>query len=303
LEDYPVTRSRLLLTFVVVALALSLQVCGGGGNSGTDTGPTVPVPVPTPSPDPTPVEDLPLSASCAALSPGVRQEETTCSEGPPNFLDEMNDAVAEVRNSFPQYFDGTHVLNVGGYYVEIIRALDRMGLCADTGGEEVGVKRTDAYNDQFDILTAKNQYRTGEKIYRTTCTPAVIQRGGRPKEPVPEGCSLPQSTYVACGRPEPRYYQHVEDAVGQILKEDPELFDFNDTNPGTDWPRLRNATAYHDGVVEILRERGYCAFFDGEEIQLKRENEFSEHYDVNYKDQYVRRGNGIFRSACYPAAF
>jgi hypothetical protein len=108
---------------------------------------------------------------------------------------------------------------------------------------------------------------------------------------------------VACGRPEPRYFRHVDEAVAQMLDEHPELFDFTDFATGTDWPYVRDPQAYQEGVVEILRERGYCAFFDGEEIQLKRENEFSEHYDVNFADQYVRRGNGMFRSACYPAAF
>jgi hypothetical protein len=296
-----VTRYRFVPTFVVAALALSLQFCGGGNGSGTDPGPTVPVPVPTPEPDPTPMEDPPLSASCEALGPGVRPEETTCSEEQPHFLDEMNEAIEQVRSSFPEYFDGRNVLNPGGYYVEVIRALDRMGLCADTGGEEVGVKRTNDYNDQFDILTATNGYRTGESIYRVTCTPAVLQRGGR-RQPVPEGCSLPSSTYVACGRPEPRYLRHVEEAVDQILDEQPELFDFTDIAAGNG-PRFRDPQAYHDGVVQILRDLGYCAFFDGEEIQMKRENEFSEHYDINVADEYVRLGNGIYRSACYPAAF
>jgi hypothetical protein len=43
--------------------------------------------------------------------------------------------------------------------------------------------------------------------------------------------------------------------------------------------------------------------FDGEEIEVKRTNEFSEHYDVNYADEYIRTGPGIYRGACYPAAF
>jgi hypothetical protein len=298
-----VTRYRLLLTLTVATLALSLQFCGGGGSSDSDGGPTVPVPVPTPAPDPTPVADPPLSVTCDTLGSGVRQEETSCSAKDPTFLDEMNEVIAQVRNNFPQYFDGRVVLNPGGYYVEVIRALDRMGLCGDTGGEEVGVKRTNDYNEQYDILTAKNEYRTGEKIYRVTCSPAVIQWGGRPKQPVPEGCTLPQSIHRACGRPEPRYFDHVDRSVDEVLKERPELFNFNETNPGTDWPLLRDPKAYHDAVVQKIRDRGFCAFFDGEEIQLKRENEFSEHYDVNYRDEYVRRGNGMFRSACYPAAF
>ena len=297
-------RYRFIPTLLVVGLALSVQVCGGGGSS-TDSGPTVPPPVaaPTPTPNTTPEPEAPLSASCAALGPGVRDEEAVCTDGPAHFLEEMNETIHEVRNTHPQYFDGKNVLDVGGFYVEVIRALDRRGLCAETGGEEVGVKRTEAYNDQFDILTARHEYRTGENIYRGSCAPAVIQVGRRGSPPVPEGCSLPQSTYVACGRPESRFYPHVEAAIDQMMEEHPELFDYTDINPGTDSPRLTNTAAYQDGIMKILTERGYCTYFDGEEIQMKRTNDFSEHYDVNYKDEYVRRGNGIYRGACYPSAF
>ena len=56
-------------------------------------------------------------------------------------------------------------------------------------------------------------------------------------------------------------------------------------------------------MIAALAGRGYCAVFDGEEIRVKRTNEFSEHFDINYADQYVRRGPGSYRSSCYPAAF
>ena len=43
--------------------------------------------------------------------------------------------------------------------------------------------------------------------------------------------------------------------------------------------------------------------FDGEEIQLKRTNEFTEHYKIDYSNAYVRTGPGTLRGTCYPAAF
>jgi len=36
---------------------------------------------------------------------------------------------------------------------------------------------------------------------------------------------------------------------------------------------------------------------------VKRTNEFSESFDINYQDKYVRAGPGIYQSACYPAQF
>ena len=49
--------------------------------------------------------------------------------------------------------------------------------------------------------------------------------------------------------------------------------------------------------------KGYCSRFDGEEIVVKTQNGFSEHYDVFLGEGFVRRGLGIYRSTCWPAAF
>jgi len=57
------------------------------------------------------------------------------------------------------------------------------------------------------------------------------------------------------------------------------------------------------GDLDILVAKGYCALFDGEEIAVKRTNEFSEQYDVNHSDRYLRTGPGSYRGSCYPAAF
>ena len=56
-------------------------------------------------------------------------------------------------------------------------------------------------------------------------------------------------------------------------------------------------------MIDVLAGKGYCGKFDGEEIQIKHSNDFTEHYDINYADKYIRRGFGIFRGSCYPAAF
>jgi hypothetical protein len=92
-------------------------------------------------------------------------------------------------------------------------------------------------------------------------------------------------------------------AAAPVVGKEPHSFDFSQTASGTDWPVVKDMTAYHLAVVNALAPKGYCGRFDGEEIQLKRSNELSEHYDVNYADRYVRRGPGIFRTSCYPAAF
>jgi hypothetical protein len=231
---------------------------------------------------------------------GVPDSEATCSEPAALFETEVRMAVDEVRNTHPDWFDGFYVINVGAYYVEVIKALDRMGLCAAFDGDELGVKRDDNVSEQYDILTSTNQVRS---FYIGACRPAVFPQGERPVGPVVEGCNLPASTYVACGEPESRFYWEVEGSIGELLEERPELFDPTDYAPGQGWPAFVDGEAYHDAMIEKLRGKGYCAFFDGEEIEMKNTNEFSEHFDVNYADKYVRRGPGIYRGACYPAAF
>ena len=90
----------------------------------------------------------------------------------------------------------------------------------------------------------------------------------------------------------------------QIQKEKPELFNFDEIAAGTNWPMIKDLDSYSSGMVAILIQKGYCAKFDGEEIALKRgSNTFSEQYDVNFQDKYIRIGSGIYRASCYPAGF
>ena len=280
----------------VAPVALALVSCGGGGGRNGDT-PTVPV-VPTPTPVAGPTPAPPLSASCERLPPGAA--DAPCRGGSESFLAEVIDAVQTVKGEHPEYFRGETVVNLPGYYVGLIRALDREGLCAHYDGEELAVTNSSDFSDQYKVLTSWREVR---HYYLVTCTPAVLPLARRSPAPSPGGCSLPPSSEVACGRTAPQFFDDVEAAVDQVLKQKPELFDFGQTASGTDWPVVKDMPAYHLAVVNALAPKGYCGRFDGEEIQLKRSNETSEHYDVNYADRYVRRGSGIYRTSCYPAAF
>ena len=293
--------------FVVLAVAVvavaTFSVCGGGGSS--NDGPTVPVPPPViePTPDPGPPPDPPLSASCEALplgDPNVR-----CPFEAPTFQDEVDNAIRTLQNEQPDLFDQNEVVQaVGAYYVGLIQILDRQGLCAYYDGEELGVSNSANFNDQFDILTANNRMRIGEKTYRSTCRPSAIPVGKGPLPPSPEGCNLAPSREVACSRQVAGQFHHVvENAVQEVMDGQPELFNFNDVANGNG-PRILDLEAYTLAVVDRIRARGLCAKNDElEEIALKNENSFSEQYDIQFQDKYVRTGAGIYRSTCYPAAF
>ncbi len=280
--------------------ALALGHCGGGSGAGPTTPTAPPVTTPTPTPRPS---DPPLSLSCAKLPPGNLK--APCNVETPEYLQTVERAIRTLQGEQPAIFNGDQVLSVGGFYVGVIQILDRQGLCAATEGEELGVTDRASSNEQYDILSAQNRARFGPETYRTTCTPSAVPIPQGALSPAPAGCPLPPSREIACGRdPEGRYLRHVEEAVAQIQKDKPELFDFNDRAQGTDWPAVKNVDAYFSGVVALLVQKGYCARHDGEEVQLKQgSNTFSEQYDIDFQHKYIRTGNGIYRASCYPAAF
>ena len=295
--------SRSVGLVLVATCALALGHCGGGGSGAGPTGPPTPPPVTTPTPAPTPTSDPPISQSCAKLPAG--NPNAPCHPDASEYQEIVDRAIRTLQGEQPAIFDGDQVLSIGAYYVGLIKVLDRQGLCADTEGEELGVTDRASSNEQFDVLSAQSRVRFGPVSYRATCTPSAvpIPRGALP--PAQAGCALPSSREISCGRePEGRYLGHVEAAVAQIQIDKPELFDFNDKSQGTGWPAVKNLEAYQQGVVDILVKKGYCAKHDGEEIAIKTgSNSFSEQYDINYQDKYIRTGGGIYRASCYPAAF
>ena len=149
-------------------------------------------------------------------------------------------------------------------------------------------------------IVASEYYR---RRFIGSCYPSVIPVARRKLGGIPGGCNLPASREISCGDPPPTFDGDIASAIDQVLKTKPQLFDFNDIAPRTDWPAVKDLPAYYQGVIDILVAKGYCALFDGEEIAIKRTNDFSEQYDVNYKDKYVRTGPGAYRGSCYPAAF
>jgi hypothetical protein len=282
---------------------LTLSVCGGGSSNsgGPPTTPQVPV---EPTPEPTPTPEPALSMSCEALPPG--DPTVSCKREVARFQDQMDSAIRTLQNEQPDLFDRDNIVqSVGRYYVGLIEILDRDGLCAYFDGEELAVTDSPEYNDQYDILTSRLGARVGNNTYRATCYPSAIPPPEAPLPPSPPGCLLPPSREVACSREaEGKFYNQVEKAIDYVLENRPELFDFNDVATRTDWPRIIDIEAYHDAVVENLVDQGFCAKRDGvEEIGVKNENERSEQYDIQLEDKYVRRGFGIYRSSCYPAAF
>jgi hypothetical protein len=150
----------------------------------------IPVPVTTPAPAapapanpaptaPAPAQPPPASQGCS-LPPGTFNE--NCSMQTQSFLPRVEAAIDEVIAAYPQMFNRNRtrggcancyeVVDPTGYVNAVARAITRNGVCGYYDGEELAVKSTNTFNDQYDILTSDGFIRRQGGSYRSTCRPA-----------------------------------------------------------------------------------------------------------------------------------
>src|SRR5688572_21988037 len=160
----------------VLAVAVLGATCSAGLSVGCNRPlPAAPEAVPSPTPAPTPAPTPTPIYGCGL--PRGSGNGTGCPRESPTFQRELDAAIDRVIAEHPQWFDlnrpraaGLYpVRNVSAYVDEVVENLRKAGLCALNDGEEVAIKNTNAFNDQFDIITADAFIR---RSYRTTCYPA-----------------------------------------------------------------------------------------------------------------------------------
>ena len=64
------------------------------------------------------------------------------------------------------------VLNPDAYWNAVTAEVERLGYCATNDGEELAVKNSNSFNDQYDIIQGAGYVRRGAGSYRSTCYPA-----------------------------------------------------------------------------------------------------------------------------------
>ena len=137
-------------------------------------------------------------------------------------------------------------------------------------------------------------------------TPAEPPESERPPDPAPvasRGCGLPASgPWQRCPYVIPLFAHDMNEAIAQVEREVPEIFDFNDGHGGLSF-KVLDPDRYHAEVLDRLERMGFCAVWDGEEVGVKKVNDFNEQYQVMTSLRYVRWGGGAYRSTCYPAWF
>lgn len=154
----------------------------------------VPVPVvtpqPTPAPTPTPA---PAPGNPTATPTPAPPSGQTCSLGrgtgsgngcpfeQARFQDVVERAIDNVIRNNPSLFDKSKnrcdqgcpfVRDTDGYWDAVTDEVRRLGYCATNDGEELAVKNSNSFNDQYDIINSEGFVRRGTGSYRSTCYPA-----------------------------------------------------------------------------------------------------------------------------------
>jgi hypothetical protein len=139
-------------------------------------GPSHPTPLEPPPPSPPVVEEA-APRGCGLPPGGPFQR---CARELPFFNFEINEAIARVENELPELFDfndwqgglSYRVLDRVRYHEEVVARLEDMGFCAVWDGEEVGVKNSNAFNEQYQVMSSLGYVRWGGGAYRSTCFPS-----------------------------------------------------------------------------------------------------------------------------------
>jgi hypothetical protein len=161
------SRYRMPRTWRAIALAFVFAIAACAGPSRPSEEAT-----PPPSPSPSPV------LGCQ-VPPGVFNE--NCAMTEPTFYGHVQVAIEEILAAEPQMFDlgrrrGCErcflVRDPDRFTDLLVARLETKGLCAIYDGEELGVKSSNDFNDQFDVLTFEFYLRRENGSYRSTCRPA-----------------------------------------------------------------------------------------------------------------------------------
>jgi hypothetical protein len=142
--------------------------------------PAEPAPDPNPTPEATPEPGGGGSGGGGGCGLPSQSPEHSCSRSSGVFYGDVEEAMTRVIEQSPGLFNMNDLncptcprINDHQGYVDAVAAEMRsMGYCALYDGEELAVKNTNDFSEQYDISTSSGYVRRGEKIYRATCWPA-----------------------------------------------------------------------------------------------------------------------------------
>jgi hypothetical protein len=161
--------ARLVCASLVVSAVIGVA-CSSEARTPTAVATPAPVATPTPAPSATPQAfTCPLTA--------MKDLHIQCPKLEPRLLDYVNNAVDAVIQKRPELFDfsevrggSVRVLDRQKYQTAVVAEINAQGgVCAKDDNEEVALKVSNDFNEQFNIWTSAGYTR---RAYITTCFPA-----------------------------------------------------------------------------------------------------------------------------------
>ena len=149
--------------FVSLLLAAVLAACGGGS------------PSTAPNATPSGIAATPTAFVCPL--PALPDLHINCPKLTPELSGYVNTAIERVVAQQPQLFDFSNNLGEGSWkvldrqrYVDaVVEAIHAQGICAKDDNEEIAVKNSNSFHEQYNIWTSGGYVR---RAYITTCVPA-----------------------------------------------------------------------------------------------------------------------------------
>ena len=162
------TRRRIFLAAACAAL-IGFMIPACSSNT-TPVTPTPATPTPTPATSPTP------TAFSCPLPPSHKEDPNACYVGRPTLGPQINSAIDTVIATRPELFNlqeviggNPRVLDRDAYWKAVKAELEKQGVCTIIEKEELAVKITNAYNEQWNLYTSAGFVR---RRYVTTCEPS-----------------------------------------------------------------------------------------------------------------------------------
>jgi hypothetical protein len=158
---------RILLCLALLALA----ACGGS-DTPAPTAVATPTPAPAPSPSPVAMFTCPL--------PALPDLHNTCPRLTPQLWEIVENAIQTTIREHPELFNLNDELGGGSYKVldrdryinTVVDNIHKQGVCARAEVEEIQVKISNDFNEQYNIWVSSGYVRHGPGSYITTCFPA-----------------------------------------------------------------------------------------------------------------------------------
>ena len=136
--------------------------------------------------------------------------------------------------------------------------------------------------------------------------PATVPTPNPPTPPPPAatlGCNAEPGTFNDnCVKLSPAFLDEVDAAINRVVARRPELFNLNDAR-GQGGYLVLDGDAYHREVLAELRQAGFCAVKDHNEIGVKVDNTLNDQFHIMLSSGHVRRGEASYRTTCRPAWF